>query len=158
MSDIEILSNQISDQILGLYNFDVSYTDAENEVFRVADGVNGYYAWPLFCKPKAISRARFDKICEMVNGFVRGTEVRNFSLESGMSYDDFMDAFYNSSMTIYEYRSARNVLHLSVPEWCALLGIALDTHKNYSAGRRPIALPVQRHIETLLKGKKTLIK
>ena len=61
-------------------------------------------------------------------------------------------------MSVDQYKKSRKDLGLSVTEWCDRLGIALDTHKNYSAGRRPIALPVQRHIETLLKGKKTLIK
>jgi hypothetical protein len=53
-------------------------------------------------------------------------------------------------MKASQYKQSRKDMGLSVTEWCERLGLALDTHKNYNSGRRPIPLAVQKHIETLL--------
>lgn len=95
MSDLDVLNAQIGAQIIAMYTFDVSYADAKNEEFRVFQAENGYYVWPLFCKPKRTSKFKFEQICRMADGFVPDTDQRNFSIDGWFTYDDFMDNYYN---------------------------------------------------------------
>jgi hypothetical protein len=95
MNDLDILSKQIGAQIIGMYTFDISYADAENEEFRVVQASDGYYVWPSFCQPKRTSKFKFDQICRMADGFVAETEQREFSIDGWFTYNDFMDNYYN---------------------------------------------------------------
>jgi hypothetical protein len=95
MKDLEILNEQIKAQILNIYTFDISYTDAENEAFRLVKAEDGYYVWPLFCKPHRTSKFKFEQICRMADSFVADADQREFSIKGWFTYDEFMDNYYN---------------------------------------------------------------
>lgn len=95
MRHFDELQSQILEQILGIYNFNIAYTDTKEEVFRLVECDGAHYAWPLFCKPKKISKFKFEMICRMANDFVSGTELRDFNIQGWFTYDEFMDNFYN---------------------------------------------------------------
>lgn len=95
MNDFDTLQQQIASQIIDMYTFNISYTDAEPEAFRLIQAENGYYVWPLFCKPKRTSKFKFEQICKMADGFVADTEQREFNIEGWFKYDDFMNNYYN---------------------------------------------------------------
>lgn len=96
MSDFDILNEQINAQILNIYTFEISYTDAENEEFRIFKTEEGhYYVWPLFCKPKRTSRFKFEQICRMAEDFDTENDQRKFTINGWFSYDEFMNHYYN---------------------------------------------------------------
>jgi hypothetical protein len=105
MNDLNILTSQISSQIINMYTFDISYIDAKNEAFRLIHAEDGYYVWPLFCQPQRTSKFKFDQICKMAPGFSADTDQREFSIKGWFTYDDFMDNYYNmkASMGLNSY-------------------------------------------------------
>lgn len=100
VKDLEILNEQIKAQIIGIYTFDISYTDAENEAFRLVKAEDGYYVWPLFCKPKRTSKFKFEQICRMSDDFVADTDQREFNIEGWFTYNEFMDNYYNAKAAL----------------------------------------------------------
>jgi hypothetical protein len=96
MTDLELLNEQIAAQITGMYTFDVSFSDIDNEAFRLVVSDDDWYAWPLFCKPKKISTGKAKILRKLADNFIAKTDVREFTLDSGLTYDEFMDEFYNS--------------------------------------------------------------
>jgi len=100
MEDLEILQEQISDQILEIYNFDISFSDAENEIVRISKTDNNYYIWPLFKTPKKITRFQYDAIIAMSENFISDTETRKFNIKGWFSYNEFMNEFYNSKQVL----------------------------------------------------------
>lgn len=97
MEHLTIIDADINAQVLSMYTFDVSYTDAKNEEFRVFLTKDGYYVWPLFCKPKRTSQFKFELICRMAENYVPNSDQRNFKIDGWFTYDQFMDHFYNLS-------------------------------------------------------------
>lgn len=130
MEDFEILQEQISDQILDIYNFDVSFSDTENEIVRISKTDNNYYIWPLFKSPKKITRFQYDAIIAMSCDFIADTETRKFSITGWFTYNEFMNEFYNSmpalALDCYisnnhksnsEFARSQNVSRQQVNEW-----------------------------------------
>lgn len=147
MSDLDTLSAQINAQIINMYTFDVSFVDAENEAFRLIHSDDGFYVWPLFFQPKKITRAKAQILTRLADGFIKDTEVRYFDLESKLTYDEFMDEFFNSPLlTLKEYISinhdnnnaafarANNVIPQQVTEWKAK-GFVVFDNKLFSERR-----------------------
>ena len=100
MDDFEILQGQISDQVINIYNFDVSFSDAKNEIVRTSRTDNNYYIWPLFKNPKKITRFQYDAIIAMSDDFIADTESREFSIKGWFSYNEFMNEFYNAKQAL----------------------------------------------------------
>ena len=140
MKDLEILNEQIKSQILNIYTFDISYADAENEAFRLIKAEDGYYVWPLFCKPKRTSKFKFEQICRMSDDFIADTEQREFSINCWCTYDEFMNNYYNvisaQSLSGYIYKKfsnnqrafaeAQGVMPPQVTQWLSKNFIVVD--------------------------------
>ena len=58
-------------------------------------------------------------------------------------------------MNNIEYKAARHTLGLSLSAWLDRLGISLSAHKKYSSGHLPVSVPIDRHIQTLIKHETT---
>jgi hypothetical protein len=53
---------------------------------------------------KKISRAKAQILTSLVKGFVQNGDIREFDLESRLSYNEFMDEFFNSPiLTLDQY-------------------------------------------------------
>ncbi len=98
MSDLELLNEQISAQIINMYTFNVSFKNAKNEAFRLIHSADGFYSWPLFKRPIKISRAKSQILTMLATNFVKDGDVREFDLESKLTYDEFMGEFFNSPL------------------------------------------------------------
>mgnify|MGYP001063214828 CR=1 FL=1 len=130
MSDFEKLQAQIEAQILNMYTFDIVFTDCKNEAFRLIHSDDGFYVWPLFFKPKKITRAKAQILIKLATDFIKDSDVREFDLDSKLTYDEFMDEFFNSttlSLTDHiminhddnnaAFARKNNVLPQQVTEW-----------------------------------------
>ena len=96
MSNFEKLQTQIESQVLNMYTFDVSFIDSKNEAFRLIHSEDGFYVWPLFFKPKKVTRAKAQILIKLANDFIKDGDVREFDLDSKLTYDEFMIEFFNS--------------------------------------------------------------
>lgn len=84
----------IARQIQNCVNVTVYFTDCSEEIIKLYKQDDNCYIKPLFVDAKKISQEKYN---EIKNDCTRwdDTQMMSASLNSALTYDEFMNAYYN---------------------------------------------------------------
>jgi len=91
---MEIATKQIIRQLEDSVSIIVNFSDAEPERIKLIEQDGDCWIKPLFCNPHRITKNLFDELVSKFTG-IKKFNTDPETIDSGITYDDFMDRYYN---------------------------------------------------------------